>query len=418
MDPGTTKRLANEFIDVEAALAHVYPEVRTRYCDQDLLVYALGVGAGGDERDLRFVFEKHPEFAALPTFVVAPALSVALANEFKGERSPGLNYGFDRILHAVQSTELRKPLPRAATLRHQAKVKAVYDSRKYAIVVTQVRTCDEAGEELAVNEFTLTVRGAGSFGGEPAPSGDVNVPPSRPPDAVIEQQTREDQALLYRLTGDRNPLHVDPVFAHDFGLPKPILHGLCTYGFAARHVLRAMAGDDARNFKSIRVKFASPVFPGETLVTEMWQEAPARIVFQTTAKERGKVVLSNAAVELFNPVVRPAAAEPKPARPEAPGAAAVQRLAVDEGLVARVGAVVQLRVQEPASDWVLDLKAGAGAVRPGIAADADLTLHMSDADLAAWMAGTSLKELVTAGRIRLVSGDGRVIQRASAALGR
>ncbi|MGC4114667.1 MAG: MaoC/PaaZ C-terminal domain-containing protein [Myxococcales bacterium] len=421
MDEGTTgKRLGNELIDVEKALAHVYPEVRTSYDERDVLLYALGVGAGAAERDLRFVFEKHPEFAALPTYVVAPALSVALANELKGERSPGLNYGFERILHSVQRTELMRPLPRAATLRHQARVKAIYDARKYGVVVTEVRTCDEAGEALAINEFTLTVRGAGGFGGEPGPSGAVNLPPKRAPDAVVEQPTREDQALLYRLSGDRNPLHVDPVFAQEFGLPKPILHGLCTYGFAARHVLRAVAADDASNLKSIRVKFAAPVYPGETLVTELWQESPTRVVFETKAKERDKAVLSNAAVEFFRPL--PAAAVPVAAPSvgpaTSPGSAAIQALGerLDSALVRQVAAVVQLRVQEPASDWVLDLKIAPGAVRRGIAADADLTLQMADADLAAWLAGASVKDLLSAGRVRMVSGDGRVVQRLAAAL--
>lgn len=424
MDEATPKkRLSNELVDVEAALAHAYPAVHTSYDERDLLLYAMGVGAGADERDLRFVWEKHPEFAALPTYVVAPALSVALAHELRGERSPGLNYGFERILHSVQSTELKKPLPRAARLRHQARVKAVHDARKYAFVVTEVRSYDEAGEELSTNEFVLTVRGAGNFGGEPPPSGAVNLPPRRPPDAVVEQATRDDQALLYRLSGDRNPLHVDSRFAQEFGLPKPILHGLCTYGFAARHVLRAFAGDDAANFKAIRVKFASPVYPGETLVTEMWQDGPTRVLFETKVKERDKAVLTNAAVEFHQGLPQRPAEErtdPAAALANAPGAVAMRRLSekLEAGLAQRVGAVVQLRVQEPASDWVLDLKSAPGAVRRGIAVDADLALQMADADLAAWLTGTDLKELFSAGRVRLVAGDGRVIQRLAAALQR
>ena len=299
MEPSVSKRLANDLIDVEAALAHVYPAVELGYDEKDLMLYALGVGAGADPKDLPFLFELHPDFCAVPTFVVAPALKVALADAMRGERSPGLSYGFERILHVTQQTELRKPLPRAATLRHVPRVTAIYDRTKYALVVTQVRSYDESGEELARNEFTISVRGAGGFGGDPGPSAEVHVPPSRAPDGQVEQRIREDQALLYRLSGDRNPLHVDPEFAHAFGLPRPILHGLCTYGFAARHVLRAAAGDDAGRFKGIRVKFAAPVFPGETLVTQVWREGPTRVVFQSKVKERDKVVLSNAAVELF-----------------------------------------------------------------------------------------------------------------------
>lgn len=419
VEQGSKKRLANDLIDVEVALAHVYPEVETRYDEKDLLIYALGVGAGADERDLRYVYEGHPGFAALPTFVVAPALSVALANELAGERSPGLNYGFDRILHAVQQTELRRPLARAAKLRHRPKVAAIHDKGKYAVVVMQVRSLDEAGEEVAFNEFTLTVRGAGNFGGEPGPSGEVNLPPGRAPDAVIEQPIREDQALLYRLSGDRNPLHVDPGFAKAFGLPKPILHGLCSYGFAARHVLRAVGADDAANFKGIRVKFASPVFPGETLRTEIWQEGPARFVFQSKVKERDKVVLSNAAAEFFAAVPeRQPVSTPAQAKAEGPGAKAVAALAgrMSAAAVSQVGAVIQLRLQDPPSDWVLDLKNGTGAVRAGIAADADLTLQMADADFVAWTGGEDVKSLMSAGRVRLVAGDGRIAQRLAALL--
>lgn len=405
------KRLANDLIDVEVALGHVYPEVETTHEEKDLLLYALGVGAGADLRDLRYVYENHKDFGALPTFVVSPALAVALANELQGKNAPGLSYGFDRILHAWQLTEVRRPLPRAGKLKHQAKVKAIYDKAKYAVVVIEVRTRDEGGEELAYNEFTLTVRGAGNFGGEPGPSLEVNLPPPRPPDAVVEQKIREDQALLYRLSGDRNPLHVDPEFAEKFGLPKPILHGLCTYGFATRHVLRAFAKDDPKNFKGIRVKFAATVFPGETLVTEMWRESDARIVFQSRVKERDKVVLSNAAVELAPGTAAAVVAAPASS---APGALLLQKLELSPALVAQVGAVVQLRLQDPASDWVLDLKNGSGAVRKGIAADAELALAMADAAVVEWSKGADVKDLLSQGRAKLVAGEGRVVAKLGA----
>ncbi|MBI5543906.1 MAG: SCP2 sterol-binding domain-containing protein [Deltaproteobacteria bacterium] len=405
------KRLANELIDVEVALAHEYPEVETSYEERDLLLYALGVGAGSSPADLRYAYENHARFAALPTFIVVPALNVALADQLAGECSPGLNFGFDRILHSVQRTELKKPLPTRARLKHRRKVSAIYDKTKYAVVVSEVRTWDESGQELAVNEFTMTVRGAGGFGGAPGPSAEVNLPPLRPPDAEIEQGVRDDQALLYRLSGDRNPLHVDPEFAADFGLPKPILHGLCTYGFAARHVLRAFGQDDPALLRSIRVKFSTAVYPGETLVTQMWRESDARVVFQSKVKERNKVVLGNAAVELAPGT---AAEVPPPAKAaRAPGAQRLEELAGSLGtsLVSEVGAVIQLRLQEPASDWVVDLKNPPGAVRQGIALDADATLQLADADLLALLKGTPVKDLLSQGKLRVVGGDTRVVHK-------
>jgi len=120
------------------------------------------------------------------------------------------------------------------------------------------------------------------------PSAELNTPPARAPDEVAEQKLGEDQALLYRLTGDLNPLHVDPEAATAFGLTRPILHGLCTYGFAARHVMHAFAGDDPAAMRAIRVRFATPVYPGETLVTEMWRQSEARVVFRCKVKERDR----------------------------------------------------------------------------------------------------------------------------------
>jgi 3-hydroxyacyl-CoA dehydrogenase/3a,7a,12a-trihydroxy-5b-cholest-24-enoyl-CoA hydratase len=414
-------KLGNDLIDVAAAMAHVYPEVETRHDEREVLLYALGAGAGGDPRDLRFCYENHRDFAALPTFAVVPALNVALGDELAGRHSPGFNFGLERILHAVQLTELKRPMPVSGVLKHRRRVKAVYDRTKYAAVVTEVRTFDERGEEVALNEFTMTVRGAGGFGGEPGPLGEVFVPPERVPDATVEQSIPEQQALLYRLCGDRNPLHADPDFAEAFGLAKPILHGLCTYAFAARHVLRAFAGDDPSSLQSVRVKFAGPVYPGETLVTEMWRESEgACIVFRCKIRERDKVVLSNAAVQLVPqavaiaaPTAPPPALQAKPTRPATPGVQVLARLAekLAPSLLAQVGAVIQLRLTEPPSDWVLDLKNPPGSIQPGLAPEANVALQLADADLAALAGGAKVRELLSQGRLRVLSGDMRMVQK-------
>ena len=182
-----------------------------------------------------------------------------------------------------------RPLPPEQTLTHTVRVKDIWDKGKGALVVTETHSYDEDGDLLVVNETTAFIRGAGGWGGERGPSGPVNEPPQRAPDAVVEERIGDNQALLYRLSGDWNPLHVDPGFAKAFGFERPILHGLCTFGYAGRHVINAFCSGDPRTFKSIKVRFADSVYPGETLVTEMWKESDTRIVFRTRVPERRKM---------------------------------------------------------------------------------------------------------------------------------
>src|SRR6185436_516195 len=182
------------------------------------------------------------------------------------KQAPGMSYGFDRILHGEQYLEIKRPLPQKATLEHKVRIKDIFDKGKNALVITEVRSYDEAGDLLLVNELTTVVRGAGGWGGDRGPTGEMNAAPDRAPDATVSERISENQALLYRLSGDWNPLHADPSFASAFGFSKPILHGLCTYGYAARHVIKSMCNGDPRLFKSIKVRFADSVFPGETIV--------------------------------------------------------------------------------------------------------------------------------------------------------
>ncbi len=401
----TRSRGGNELIDVDAALDAPAIVAESSYDERDVSLYALGVGAAEnplDSKDLSLVYEMSGEgFHVLPTFAVVPSMKVIFDQFKKGDKAPGLNYGFERILHGEQYTEVKRPLPARAKLRHEVKIKDIFDKGKNAVVVTGITTFDETGEELAYNELTAFVRGAGGWGGERGPSGDVNVPPERAPDATSTEKTHANQALLYRLSGDINPLHADPGFAQGFGFDKPILHGLCTFGFAARAVIKAFAKDaDPRYFKSIKVRFAESVFPGETLVTEMWKESESRIVFRTKVVERDKVVISNAAIELYAEIPKPRAkAKPVAAAIAAPAAAPQSSEPISADVfagiknyfeanaeaVTRIGVVYQFKLTSPESVWTLDTKAG--GVAAGSATPPQCTLELSDADFMAMCTG-------------------------------
>ncbi len=407
----------NELIDVDRALGYEYPDVRTSYDERDLALYALAVGAARDPLDaagLGLVYERHGEgFKPLPTYAVVPALAAIFKLAEEGKTAPGLNFGLDRVLHGEQALELFGPLPPKAKLTHRAKVKAIYDKGKNAVVVTETRTFDDAGRELARNETTTVVRGAGGWGGDRGPAAEAAGAPERAPDQSREDATAPNQALLYRLTGDWNPLHADPAFAQAFGFDKPILHGLCTYGFAGRHLVEAFAPQrDPRYLKSIRARFADSVFPGETLVTEMWQDGERRVRFQVRAKERDKVVLTGGHAEFYRELPKEA---PKPAaqaqqapaaaKPSSGGvfAAIGKHIVAHPEIAAKVKKVFQFRLSDPESVWTLDLQAG--SVAAGEATPAQCTLAMSDADFVAMASGQAdAMKLFGTGKLK-ISGD-------------
>jgi 3-hydroxyacyl-CoA dehydrogenase/3a,7a,12a-trihydroxy-5b-cholest-24-enoyl-CoA hydratase len=423
---GTAKgKGGNEFIDVDEALGYEMPPVESHFDERDLSLYALGVGAARDPldtRELSYVYEMSGDgFKMVPTFAVAPALKAMFDLAKEGKQAPGLHYGFDRVLHGEQYTELRAPWPTHGKLVHKIKIKDIFDKGKNALVVTAITTSDGDGNELAYNELTTFVRGAGGWGGERGPSSDVNTAPERAPDAVVEEKTSPNQALLYRLSGDWNPLHADPSFAKNFGFDRPILHGLCSFGFAARHVIAKFCPNgDPRFFKSIKVRFADTVFPGETLVTEMWKDGDQKVVFRTKVKERDKVVISNAAVELFRELPkkaekkRDATAAPTTAAAAAPGPESFtstdvftgieDHVARNPGLVGQIGKVFVFKLTNPDSAWTLDVKNGAGSVKPG-ATQADCTLELADADFMAMTSGKAdPMKLYMGGKLK-ISGD-------------
>jgi acyl dehydratase len=261
--------------------------VKTRHTQRDVMLYALGVGCGTDE--LQFTYER--DLQVLPTFAVIPAFPAMLNLGGAMQVNPMM------ILHGEQRIELCAPIPTEGVITTTPTIKAMYDKGKGALVVVETESVDDKGRLLFRNTSGIFARGEGGFGGDRGPSGPKNVVPDRRPDKSVSFKTRPDQALLYRLSGDMNPLHADPDFAKMAGFERPILHGLCTYGFAGRAVLQAYCGNDPARLKSLEVRFSGVVFPGETITTDMWQVAPGLIILSAKT-ERGEAVLSSAAAEV------------------------------------------------------------------------------------------------------------------------
>ncbi|KAL2061791.1 hypothetical protein VTL71DRAFT_7169 [Oculimacula yallundae] len=266
-----------------------------KYDERDVMLYNLGIGA--KKTDLSYVFEGDDNFQALPTFGVIPFFSAETPYQIS-DIVP--NFSPMMLLHGEQYLEiLSYPIPTSATLVSSPRLLEVVDKGNAAIVKSGVTTINkETGKPLFYNESTVFIRGSGGFGGikKPADRGAstaANKPPARAPDFVAEEKTTEEQAVLYRLSGDYNPLHVDPAFAKMGGFKVPILHGLCFFGIAAKAVFQKYGA-----YKNVKVRFAGTVLPGQTIVTEMWKEGN-KVVFQSKVKETGKLAISGGAVELL-----------------------------------------------------------------------------------------------------------------------
>ncbi|CZR62534.1 probable multifunctional beta-oxidation protein [Phialocephala subalpina] len=265
-----------------------------KYEEKDAILYNLGVGA--KKTDLPLVFEGDENFQVLPTFGVIPFFSAETPYQIS-DIVP--NFSPMMLLHGEQYLEiLSYPIPTSGTLVSSAKLLEVVDKGNAAIVKSGITTINkETGKPLFYNESTVFIRGSGGFGGVSKPqdrgaSTAANKPPARPADWVSEEKTTEEQAVLYRLSGDYNPLHVDPAFAKMGGFKVPILHGLCFFGIAGKAIYAKYG-----KFKNIKVRFAGTVLPGQTLVTETWKEGN-KVIFQTKVKETGKLAIASAAVEL------------------------------------------------------------------------------------------------------------------------
>ncbi|MFD9958926.1 MaoC/PaaZ C-terminal domain-containing protein [Amycolatopsis sp. NPDC058986] len=270
-------------IDPAVAIGADLGEVGFAWTSSDVLLYHLALGAGADpvdERELRYATER--ELRVIPTFAtVAANLRVF---DPPAVSFPGVEIDLAKVLHGKQEIELHRPIPVEGKAVARSRIADVFDKGKAAVVVQETTVTGEDGSPLWTARSSIFARGEGGFGGERGPSDRVEWP-GREPDAVLDTPTLPQQALLYRLCGDRNPLHSDPGFARAAGFDRPILHGLCTYGVVAKTVIDAFLDGDPGRVRSFGTKFAGVVFPGETLRTRVWREDD-RLLVTTTAPER------------------------------------------------------------------------------------------------------------------------------------
>jgi acyl dehydratase len=275
-------------------------DVRHAYTTRDTILYALGVGAGAnplDERELRLVYEK--DLAALPTLAAVIASPGPWMREEKH-----LGIDFLKLVHGEQAVALQAPLPAAGTLIGRSSVTRIVDKGegKGAVMHVEKRLYDEATQQhVATCEQVLFLRGNGGFSAgqaadEPAPA--PAEPPTGAPDLTLDLPTRADQAVLYRLSGDFNPLHIDPTVASKAGFAKPILHGLATYGIACRAIVQQLCEHRPERLQAIRARLSSPVYPGETLRLDLWRLAAGEVAFRAHVVERNVTVLSHGRAQL------------------------------------------------------------------------------------------------------------------------
>ena len=277
-------------IDYDKLMNWPFPELEHSYTERDTMLYALGVGCGHDPLDpddLRHVYEDGLQ--ALPT------MAVVLGYPGFWLKDPETGVDWRKVLHGEQGLVLHRPLPPSGTVVGRSRVTEIVDKGegKGALLFSERDVVDKAtGDLLCTVTSTTFMRGEGGFGGPSGPAPAPHAMPNGDPELVLDLPTLPQAALIYRLSGDTNPLHADPEVARAVGFDRPILHGLATYGVAGRAVLRACCGDDPARLKRLDVRFSAPVYPGETIRTEMWVDG-GTVSFRCRAVERDTVILNN-----------------------------------------------------------------------------------------------------------------------------
>jgi acyl dehydratase len=267
----------------------------THTWDRDrIILYHLGVGAGvpqTDPNELSYTYEKNlkvlPSWGVIPAFGAMGSLGAI----------PGMQFNPALLLHGEQDLEVHKAIPVAATVTTSGKIAGIYDKGKAALVVLEMVTKDDGGDPLFTNRFSLFIRGEGGWGGDPGPR-PAHERPEREPDLVVESKTLPQQALLYRLSGDKNPLHADPEFAKLGGFDRPIIHGLCSYGIACKAIVDEVLGGDVARVARYQARFAGVAFPGETYRISYWKDGAKRILLEAGSVQRDAKIISNAVIEL------------------------------------------------------------------------------------------------------------------------
>lgn len=282
-------------IDHDTLMNRRFERIVHDYSEKDTMLYALGVGLGMEpfnEDCLRFVYEDGLK--------ALPSLAVVLAYPGFWAKEPDTGIDWVRVLHAGQEVILHRPLPASGRVEATTRVTEIIDKGegKGALIVSErvVRDAD-SGADLCTLISTTMARGDGGFSGGSAPSPKPDPVPGRAADLVCDLPMLEQAALIYRLSGDFNPLHASPTVARDAGFEKPILHGLCTFGVACHALLKTLCGYDPARFHRVRVRFSSPVYPGETIRTEIWRDGDT-VAFRCRVLERDKVVIDNGYAEV------------------------------------------------------------------------------------------------------------------------
>jgi len=265
-----------------------------RYTARDTILYALGVGAGASPGDLKYVYEENLE--------ALPSMAVVLAYPGFWQKRPEFGIDWQRVLHAEQKVYFHKPIPVEGFVRGVTTVDQIVDKGpvKGALLYVKREVRDGATDELLATVIQGSfLRGNGGFSDYIQKSQKPTEVPNREPDTTFAAPTSPQQAMIYRLSGDYNPLHVDPLVATGSGFDRPILHGLCTFGIATRAIVSLACGGQGEALRSVSGRFTSFVFPGDTIVTEIWHTGAGKAVFRCRTAERGTVVIDNGTAEFL-----------------------------------------------------------------------------------------------------------------------
>lgn len=280
-------------IDLSKAVGAELVPTSFTWSDDDIILYHLGIGAGTpptDPGELRYTYEG--DLVVLPTYATIPQFSMMMSMAM----TDGFEINLANVLHGEHEIVIHDRLPTSGTVTQTGRVTDVFDKGKGALALIEiVSVLEKTGQPIFTNRASIFIRGEGGFGGDPGPPSSHEAP-DRDPDHVVESPTLPQQALLYRMaSGDRNPLHVDPGFAAFGGFDRPILHGLCTYGIVGKAVVDSALESAPEEVASFKARFSGVVFPGDTVVTRIWDEGD-QLTLTAEAKERGTSVLSNGVV--------------------------------------------------------------------------------------------------------------------------